>query len=242
MSAVGTPQEPTKIVVVDDDPAILRLVAAILQKAAFDVLVAKDAHEGLDLVIEHSPQLIVLDLALPGRSGLDVCRELRTWYKGPILILSAHLEEEVIVSALDLGADDYMTKPFQADELLARVRALLRRVAKQPVSEAVRKIGELELDLAERRVARKGVEISLTRTEFDIVACLTENLDCVVTSKMILETVWGPYHGEYGQTLRVHIGHIRKKIETDPAQPCYLLTEPGVGYRFSIPAKRAAAR
>ena len=106
MSAVGTPQEPTKIVVVDDDPAILRLVAAILQKAAFDVLVAKDAREGLDLVIEHSPQLIVLDLALPGRSGLDVCRELRTWYKGPILILSGHPEEEVIVSALDLGADD----------------------------------------------------------------------------------------------------------------------------------------
>ena len=238
---MGTPQNPTKILVVDDDPAVLGLIRTILQKPAFRVLVAKDAREGLDRVIEYSPQLIILDLSLPGRSGLDLCRELRTWYKGPILILSGHGEEEVIVSALDLGADDFITKPFRPGELLARVRALLRRVVKQPVPEAVRKIGDLELNLAERRLARKGVEISLTRTEFDIVACLIENLDCVVTSKMILETVWGPHHGEYSQTLRVHIGHIRKKIEPDPSQPRYVLTEPGVGYRFSIPDQRAAA-
>ena len=238
---MGTPEESTKILVVDDDPAVLRLVRTILQKAAFRVLVAKDDREGLDRVIEHSPQLIILDLSLPGRSGLDMCRELRTWYKGPILILSGHGEEGVIVSALDLGADDYITKPFRAGELLARVRALLRRVAKQPVPGAVRRIGELELNLARRRLTRKGVEISLTRTEFDIVACLIENLDCVVTSKMILETVWGPHHGEYNQTLRVHIGHIRKKIEPDPSRPRYVLTEPGVGYRFSIPAEQAAA-
>ena len=238
---MGTPQNPTKILVVDDDPAVLGLIRTILQKPAFRVLVAKDAREALDRVIEYSPQLIILDLSLPGRSGLDLCRELRTWYKGPILILSGHGEEEVIVSALDLGADDFITKPFRPGELLARVRALLRRVVKQPVPEAVRKIGDLELNLAERRLARKGVEISLTRTEFDIVACLIENLDCVVTSKMILETVWGPHHGEYSQTLRVHIGHIRKKIEPDPSQPRYVLTEPGVGYRFSIPDQRAAA-
>ena len=236
-----TPQNPTKILVVDDDPTILRLVRTILQKAAFHVLVAKDGPEGLDKVISHSPQLIILDLLLPGPSGLDICRELRTWYKGPILILSGHGEQEVIVSALDLGADDYITKPFRAGELLARVRALLRRVAKQPFPEAVTKIGDLELDLVGRRLARKGVEISLTRTEFDIVACLIENLDCVVTSKMILETVWGPHHGEYSQTLRVHIGHIRKKIEPDPSRPRYVLTEPGVGYRFSIPDQQAAA-
>ena len=238
---MGTPEESTKILVVDDDPAVLRLVRTILQKAAFRVLVAKDDREGLDRVIEHSPQLIILDLSLPGPSGLDICRELRTWYKGPILILSGHGDEEIIVSALDLGADDYVTKPFRAGELLARVRALLRRVAKQPVPGAVRRIGELELNLARRRLTRKGVEISLTRTEFDIVACLIENLDCVVTSKMILETVWGPHHGEYSQTLRVHIGHIRKKIEPDPSRPRYVLTEPGVGYRFSIPDQRAAA-
>ena len=238
---MGTPQNPTKILVVDDDPTILRLVRTILQKAAFKVFVAKDGREGLDGVISHSPHLIILDLLLPGPSGLDVCRELRTWYKGPILILSGYGEEEVIVSALDLGADDYITKPFRVVELLARVRALLRRVAKQPVPGAVRKIGELELNLARRRLTRKGVEISLTRTEFDIVACLIENLDWVVTSKMILETVWGPHHGEYNQTLRVHIGHIRKKIEPDPSRPCYVLTEPGVGYRFSIPAEQAAA-
>ena len=180
---MGTPEESTKILVVDDDPAVLRLVRTILQEAAFRVLVAKDDREGLDRVIEHSPQLIILDLSLPGRSGLDMCRELRTWYKGPLLILSGHGEEGVIVSALDLGADDYITKPFRAGELLARVRALLRRVAKQPVPGAVRRIGELELNLARRRLTRKGVEISLTRTEFDIVACLIENLDCVVTSE-----------------------------------------------------------
>ena len=238
---MGTFSESTKVLVVDDDPAILRLVGAILQEAGFRVLVAMDGREGMERVVEHSPQLIILDLSLPGRSGLDLCRELRTWFKGPILILSGHGEEEVIVSALDLGADDYVTKPFRAGELLARVRALLRRVRKQPVAEAVRKIGELELDLAERRLARKGVEISLTRTEFDIVACLIENLDCVATSKIILETVWGPHHGEYSQTLRVHIGHIRRKIEPDPAQPRYILTEPGVGYRFSIPTEQAAA-
>ena len=239
---MGTPEKPTKVLVIDDDPAILRLVRTILQKAAFKVFVARDGREGSNRVVKHSPQLVILDLSLPGvQSGLNLCRELRSWYKGPILILSGHGEEEVIVSALDLGADDYITKRFRAGELLARVQALLRRVAKQPVPKAVRKIGDLELDLVGRRLARKGVEISLTRTEFDIVACLIENVDCVVTSKMILETVWGPYHGEYSQTLRVHIGHIRKKIEPDPSRPRYVLTEPGVGYRFSIPDQRAAA-
>ena len=238
---MGTFSESTKVLVVDDDPAILRLVGAILQEAGFSVLVAKDAREGIDHVVEHSPQLIILDLSLPGRSGLDLCRELRTWFKSPILILSGYGEEEVIVSALNLGADDYVTKPFRAGELLARVRALLRRVGNRPIPEAVRKIGDLELDLVGRQLTRKGLEISLTRTEFDIVACLIENLDCVATSKIILETVWGPHHGEYSQTLRVHIGHIRKKIEGDPSRPRYVLTEPGVGYRFSIPDQRAAA-
>ena len=186
-------------------------------------------------MIDHSPQLIILDVSLPGGSGLDMCRELRTWYKAPILMLSGYGEEEIMVSALDLGADDYVTKPFRAGELLARVRMLLRRAAKQPVPGSVWKIGELELDRARRRLLRKGVEIPLTRTEFDILACLIENLDCVVTTKTILETVWGPHHGEYSQTLRVHIGHIRKKIEGDPSRPRYVLTEPGVGYRLSIP-------
>ena len=242
MSTVGTPQELTKILVIDDDPASLRVVQTILQKAAFRVLLAKDGGEGLNRVIEHSPQLIILDVSLPGGSGLDMCRELRTWYKAPILMLSGHDEEEIIVSALDLGADDYVTKPFRAGELLARVRMLLRRAAKLPIPGSVWKIGELELDRARRRLLRKGVEIPLTRTEFDILACLIENLDCVVTTKTILETVWGPHHGEYSQTLRVHIGHIRKKIEGDPSRPRYVLTEPGVGYRFSVPDQRTAAR
>ncbi len=239
---MGTPQELTKILVIDDDPAILRLVETVLEKAGFRVLLAKDGGEGLDRVIEHSPQLIILDVSLPEGSGLDMCRELRTWYKAPILMLSAHGEEELMVSALDLGADDYVTKPFRAGELSARVRMLLRRAANQPVPGSVSRIGALELDRARRRLLRKGVEVPLTRTEFDILACLIENLDCVVTTKTILETVWGPHHGEYSQTLRVHIGHIRKKIEGDPSRPRYVLTEPGVGYRFSIPDQRAAAR
>jgi two-component system KDP operon response regulator KdpE len=156
-------------------------------------------------------------------------------------VLSGNGDESTIVQVLDRGADDYLTKPFRSGELLARMRALLRRASTQPERSSVVVAGELSIDLAKRKVLRDGNEIRLTRTEFDIVAFLGRNLDRVVTAEMILRQVWGPHHGEYAQTLRVHIGHIRRKIERDPAKPDYVLTQAGVGYRFSTPSEESDA-
>jgi len=231
------PPETAKVLVVDDHEPVLKIVQGVLERERYQVLLARDGAQALQAAIEHSPHLIILDLSLPALSGLEVCRQLRTWYQAPILILSGHGEESTIVETLDLGADDFLTKPFRPLELLARIRALLRRFQEQPNRSAVIRAGALELDLARRRVHRNGEEIRLTRTEFDILAYLARNLDRVVTSTMILQAVWGPHHGEYAQTLRVHMGHIRKKVEPDPPNPVYILTEPGVGYRLSVPGE-----
>ena len=193
------------------------------------------------MAAQSQPDLILLDLTLPHVSGLEVCNELRRWFSGPILVLSGNGEEATIVKALDLGADDYLTKPFRSSELLARLRALVRRMRSTVAEAETLAIGELAIDFARRRIQRGDDEIRLTRTEFDIVAFLVRNLDRVVTADMILQQVWGPHHGEYAQTLRVHIGHIRKKIEDDPSSPRHLLTESGVGYRYRDPARSSAA-
>jgi two-component system KDP operon response regulator KdpE len=226
-----------RILVVDDDEGVQRFVGTILRRNGYSVLRADDGQAAIAQAIEQSPQLVILDLSLPVISGLDVCRQLRTWYHAPILVLSAYGEENLIVRALDLGVDDYLTKPFRPGELLARIRALLRRSVHQQPSKSSLRAGDLKLDLARRRVVRAGEEITLTRTEFDVLAYLARHLDRVVASEMILQEVWGPHHGQYEQTLRVHIGHIRKKIEQNPANPRYILTEPGVGYRLTVPAK-----
>jgi two-component system KDP operon response regulator KdpE len=226
-----------RILVVDDDDGVQRFVGTILRRNGYSVSRADDGQTAITRAIEQSPNLVILDLSLPIVSGLDVCRQLRTWYHAPILVLSAYGEENLIVRALDLGADDYLTKPFRPGEMLARIRALLRRSARQPASKSSLRAGNLKLDLARRRVVRSGEEITLTRTEFDILAYLARHLDRVVASEMILQEVWGPHHGQYEQTLRVHVGHIRKKVEPDPAHPCYILTEPGVGYRLTVPSK-----
>lgn len=230
---MGAPERPAKILVVDDEAQIRRALGAILSTRGYQVISASDGSEGLDLAIDHNPDLVILDLALPGMGGLEVCRELRSWYAAPILVLSVRGSDADKIAALDMGADDYVTKPFSAGELLARVRALLRRASGQATSRPVITAGDLEIDIAQRRVRRAGEEIELTRIEFDIVAYLAQNADCVVTSKMILEKVWGPEYGEDTQTLRVHISHLRKKIEPHPSVPRYILTEPGVGFRFS---------
>ncbi len=227
------PEKPSKILVIDDEEQIRRALKSILGARNYEVILASDGEEGLDLAIDHSPDLVILDLSMPGMSGLEVCKELRTWYNGPILVLSVRSGEADKIAALDLGADDYLTKPFSAGELLARVRALLRRSSGQAAQPPVISAGDLEIDLARRCVTRAGQEIDLTRTEFDILAYLAQNADRVVTSKMILEHVWGPEYTEDTQTLRVHISHLRKKIEPHPSVPRYILTEPGVGFRFS---------
>lgn len=226
-----------RILVVDDDEGVQRFVGTVLRRDGYVVLRADDGQAAIAQAIDHSPHLVILDLSLPVISGLDVCRQLRTWYQAPVLVLSAYGEENLIVRALDLGADDYLTKPFRPGELLARIRALLRRSTRHASGKSSLRAGDLKLDLAKRRVVRSGHEIALTRTEFDILAYLARHLDRVVASEMILQEVWGPHHGQYEQTLRVHIGHIRKKIEPNPPHPRYILTEPGVGYRLTAPAR-----
>ena len=232
---MSAPEKPAKILVIDDEAQIRRALRSILSTRGYDVFFAADGAEGLDLAIERNPDLVVLDLAMPRMGGLEVCRELRTWYSAPILVLSVKGSDADKIAALDMGADDYVTKPFSAGELLARVRALLRRASDQAAARPVIGAGDLEIDIAQRRVKRAGQEIELTRIEFDILAHLAQNADCVVTSKMIIGKVWGPEYGEVEdtQTLRVHISHLRKKIESHPSVPRYILTEPGVGFRFS---------
>ena len=227
------PEKRSKILVIDDEEQIRRALKSILSARHYDVILAPNGEEGLDLAIDNSPDLVILDLSMPDMTGFEVCQELRTWYNGPILVLSVRSSDADKISALDLGADDYLTKPFSAGELLARVRALLRRAAGLASPPPVISVGDIEIDIAHRRVTRSGQDVDLTKTEFEILAYLARNADCVVTSKMLLENVWGPEYGEDTQTLRVHISHLRKKIEPHPSVPRYILTEPGVGFRFS---------
>ena len=231
---MSAPAKPSKILIIDDDKQIRRALRSILVARQYEVAEAAGGEEGLDVAIDFGPDLIILDMSMAGMSGLEVCRALRSWYASPILILSVRGGDDDKIAALDMGADDYLTKPFSAGELMARVRALLRRSGNQTVPEPVISAGDLEIDLAQRVVKRSGTEVDLTRIEFDILAFLARNAAKVVTSRMILAQVWGPEYGEDTQTLRVHISHLRKKIETHPSVPRYILTEPGIGFRFVV--------
>jgi two-component system KDP operon response regulator KdpE len=236
---MSVPERPTRILVVDDEEQIRRALRSILSSRGYVLEMAATGEEALLKAIDAPPDLVVLDLMLPDRSGIDVCRELRTWMTAPILILSVKANEADKILALDEGADDYLTKPFSAGELLARIRALLRRAAALTSPPPVVTAGELEVDIARRIVRRAGEEVALTPTEFDILACLARNADLVVTQKMILQVVWGPEWAEDAQTLRVHISNLRKKLgrSSDGAQ--YIVTEPGVGFRLTIPPSPA---
>lgn len=229
---MSAPEKKKRILVIDDEEQIRRALKSILTSRQFDVAEATTGEEGYDAAVDFSPDLIILDMALPGMSGLEVCQALRSWSDTPILILSVRGADADKIAALDMGADDYITKPFSTGELLARVRALLRRSAQKVKPEPVVNIGNLEVDIPRRIVRCKGQEIDLTRIEFDLLAYLVQNMDRVITSKMLLEQVWGPEYGSDNQTLRVHISHLRKKIEPHPAVPRHILTEPGIGYRF----------
>lgn len=229
------------ILIVDDDEGVRRFVAAALTREGYSVRDVPTGEQGLEAAAASAPMVVLLDLTLPGLSGLEVCTRLRSWYEGPILVISANGDEATIVQALDLGADDYLTKPFRPAELAARIRALLRRSADDSEQQVSIDVGGLTVDLPKRRVYRSAREIRLTKTEFDIVACLAKRRDRVVTAETILQTVWGPHHGEYAQTLRVHIGHIRRKLEPTPASPRYIITEPGVGYRLCSYEDRSGA-
>lgn len=230
---MSAPEKSPRILVVDDEEQIRRALKSILSSRKYEVELAINGEQAIDLAIENPPDLAILDVAMPGINGVEVCKELRAWYSGPILMLSVRSGDTDKIAALDTGADDYLTKPFSAGELLARVRALLRRAASQITPVPVISAGDLEIDIARRTVKRGGEEVDLTRIEFDILAYLAQNVDCVVTSKMILEKVWGPEYGDDTQTLRVHVSHLRKKIEPHSTVPRHILTEPGVGFRFS---------
>jgi two-component system KDP operon response regulator KdpE len=228
-----SPEPKSKILVIDDEEQIRRALKSILGSRGYEVLLASGGVVGLDMAIDSTPDLVILDLAMPDMGGLEVCRELRTWFEAPILVLSVRSSDAEKIEALDAGADDYLTKPFSAGELLARIRALLRRAGGRAVPAPVVSAGDIEIDIAHRRVTRCGEDVDLTKTEFEILALLARNADCVVTSRMILQTVWGEEYADDTQTLRVHISHLRKKVEPHASVPRYILTEPGVGFRFS---------
>jgi two-component system KDP operon response regulator KdpE len=221
-----------RILVVDDEPQILRSLRTTLASHGYDVQTAATGEEALAAVDGRLPDLVVLDLVLPGLSGLEVCRRLRARSSLPIVVLSARGDERDKVAALDLGADDYLTKPFGVNELLARIRAALRRAAGARGPSAVVEAGALRVDFDRRQVTRDGAEVRLTPTEFDLLKILVANAGRVLTHGYLLRTVWGPeYEGE-SQLLRVFIGQLRRKVERDPSRPQHILTEPGVGYRF----------
>lgn len=228
-------QRPTRILVVDDEEQIRRALRSILSSRGYSLEMAATGEEALLKAIDNPPDLVVLDIMLPDRSGIDVCRELRSWMTAPILILSVKANEADKILALDEGADDYLTKPFSAGELLARIRALLRRAAALTSPVPVVAAGDLEVDVARRTVRRAGVEVTLTPTEFDILACLARNADLVVTQKMILQEVWGAEWTEDAQTLRVHVSNLRKKLGRSSDGLQYIVTEPGVGFRLTVP-------
>lgn len=228
-----------RILVVDDQEPVLRSLRRILIASGYEALVAASGMEGLDLARQKPPDLVLLDLKMPGMDGLAVCRELRQWSTAPIIVVSSNGEERFKVHALDLGADDYLTKPFGSDELLARIRACLRRSAGRqadgtPGSEPMlaSEDGYLRMNLGSRTVTAGGRRVSLTPKEFDLLHQLMASPDRVLTHSALLKAIWGPEYGDEIDYVRVYIRQLRRKIEQDPTHPHYILTEPGVGYIF----------
>jgi two-component system, OmpR family, KDP operon response regulator KdpE len=218
------------VLVVDDEPQILRVMRASLPIRGYEVLTASSGKEALDQLSKQVPDLVILDLAMPEMSGLEVCRRVREFSTVPIIILSAKGSESDKVAALDLGADDYVTKPFGMDELLARARAVLRRLS--TTNDRVLSVGDVTIDIDEHRVIVGGKEIRLTPKEFDVLRYLVNNAGKVVTHRALLQAVWGWESTDQTEYLRVFINQLRRKIEIDASHPRYLITEPWVGYRF----------
>jgi two-component system, OmpR family, KDP operon response regulator KdpE len=224
---------PPHVLVIDDEPQILRALRAILTEKQFRVTTASTGEEGLTQAVSDPPDVVILDLSLPHMNGIEVCGRLREWTQVPIIILSVRDSERDKVSALDRGADDYLTKPFGIEELLARIRVALRHaIHAQGSKETTITAGPLVIDLARHIVTREGAEVKLTATEFKLLAYLAANAGRVLTHQTILTHVWGAEYADRTEYLRVYLRQLRKKLETNPEQPMYLLTEPGIGYRF----------
>ena len=220
-----------RVLVCDDEPQILRALRVILRDADFEVMAAATAEEALDAAALHAPDAAIVDLILPDRDGVDVCRSIREWSEMPILVLSAVGDETEKVRALDAGADDYVTKPFSPNELIARLNAALRR-AGRAADEPGLSFDGLSIDLRARHVSRDGQEIRLTPTEYELLRVLARNRGRLLTHRALLTEVWGHAYQDDTQTLRVHIANLRRKIEPDPATPRFIRTDSGVGYRF----------
>lgn len=227
-----------RILVVDDEPQILRALTTTLRGAGYAVESAANGEQALALAASARPDAIILDLMLPDLSGFEVCRELRRWSGVPVIILSAVGDESQKVAALDAGADDYVTKPFGLEELLARLRASLRRVG--PSDDPVVTVDELVVDLERSSLTVAGRPVQLTRTEFALIALLARQAGKLFTHRAILREIWGPEYQSEAQYLHVHISHLRAKIEPDRTRPRYILTEPGAGYRLAAPDAASA--
>lgn len=227
-------QSSALVLLVEDEPPMRRFIRASLTSHGYRLLEAESGREAIALVTSHNPDLILLDLGLPDVDGIDLTREIRGWSKTPIVVISARGREDDKVIALDAGADDYLTKPFGVNELLARMRVALRHVhnATTASPNQVITVGDVTIDLAHRRVARGSQDIHLTPIEYKLLTLLAQHLGKVLTHRQILKEVWGPGHESESHYVRVHMAELRKKIEVDPSRPQLIVTEPSVGYRL----------
>ena len=221
-----------RVLVVDDEPQILRALKVVLRNEGFEAVPAATVAEALDAVAVDPPDAAIVDLVLPDGDGVTVCERIREWSEMPIVVLSAVGDETEKVRALNAGADDYVTKPFGSQELVARLRAALRR-APGGGEEARVEADGLVVDMAARRVLREGEEVHLTPTEFELLRILASHRGRLITHTMLLSEVWGPAYAEDTHVLRVHVANLRRKIEPEPSRPRYITTDPGVGYRFA---------
>jgi len=222
-----------KVLAVDDEPQILRALRASLAARGHDVLTAPNGETALETAAKEPVELVVLDLGLPGIDGVEVIRRLRSWSEVPVIVLSVRDAQDDKVAALNAGADDYVTKPFAMEELLARMRAVLRRKGPVEPEPSVFRAGELEIDLARRLVTRAGAPVHLTPTEFALLEQFVTNPGKLLTHRFLLQKVWGDAYGQESHYVRVFVAGLRKKLEPDPGAPSLLLTEPGVGYRWN---------
>src|SRR5499427_8094209 len=232
MSTATATAEKGRVLVVDDEPQITRVLRTVLTSQGYQVRTAAEGEAALSSFSEWRPELVITDLVMPHMDGLELCRRIRSMSNVPIIVLSVKGEERTKVEALDSGADDYVTKPFGIDELLARVRAALRRSGGE-AEVSVFEAGEFKIDLEARRVHVRGQEVRLTPKEFDLFVYMARHPNRVITHRTLLEAVWGEASQEQPEYLRVFMGQLRKKLEPDPSNPRYLVTEPWVGYRFN---------